>query len=1014
MSMTIAHNISAINTHRQLGVSSNSMGKAIEKLSSGYRINVGADDPSGLVISEQLRSQISGLGRAVQNSSEASNLIGVAEGALNEMNSILKKMRALAIHAANSGVTSPDEVAADQAELDSGIETINRIANTTKYSDQHLLNGSKELIYDVSTAVDSPDDHPLLNTKMTRVDEIFKREGVAMTVGFTGSVNRWQTNWETSAQRAYLEADNANSLCEVEGSHITAKQEFILTGTGGSRLFNFSQGTHLGQMVSSINNVRDSTGIGATLTFASDVRIDTSRVGVTSGPKYPTAANPVATPATPLIDLTNSGSYVYKTGDVQIYGAGMNNPETAKINKFTLTEDAANAFKVGYNCDGDGKIYAKIVDKATNSIEYYKDRDLTMLIGAGDSNYFSAANNSGIPPSSKQYLDGIFIELNQANCQNLDVFEIGVVGQRLDNMKDMSVEGLSGWCDTDNSIMTGVDLGTNTSELGDIFFRYTPLTEEYGTTASGANVKIAKTFKVEAFSDSSMDPDYLVASTGVVTNHPIMTSGNFLSQTVTLDSVTMQNGKNSGLTLTLNVPNPGATAKMPQGASSGAVMPTGITTGSISFNNLGMRVYAVDYGSQETIRIQNKAGNLFYQYREGNSLEKKMIDPETTKLVKGQDAQFTLNGTPILTNGLVANTTTPDFSGSLVFNAGKLGETGLAVTGHENGKLYSKAGALQGIEENEPDLVLYRRSFEPPAVTVPMASGVGATGLLDAKGNPVSLYVDLTQLDPTVEAKIVPGNASPVSLMVSGASPKMFLTINIAAMGSGAPLTVREPINVENLADGYYITDPNLKGMFIKSDILVDMGRSSAKTTQSAETIMPSSGDLLLEVNTYATNPRSSTVDRLDHFEGGMQFQLGNTEGVQDRTVYSVQSMDISNLGRITWEGRDYCLQDVLGGGIASLSRDPVLSMRILEQAINDVTGVRARLGAFQANMLETNINALNVAIENITKTESAIRDTDMAEESTNFTRFQIMQQAGTSMLAQANQSSQNVLSLLQ
>jgi flagellin len=150
------------------------------------------------------------------------------------------------------------------------------------------------------------------------------------------------------------------------------------------------------------------------------------------------------------------------------------------------------------------------------------------------------------------------------------------------------------------------------------------------------------------------------------------------------------------------------------------------------------------------------------------------------------------------------------------------------------------------------------------------------------------------------------------------------------------------------------------------------------------------------------------------NFLGGMQFQLGNTEGDQDRTVYSIPSMAMSELGRIEWDGSEYCLQNVLGGGIASLSRDPILSMRILSQAIDDVSTLRARLGAFQANMLQTNINSLDVAIENITKTESAIRDTDMASESTQFTRFQVMQQAGTSMLAQANQATQNVLTLLQ
>ena len=170
MGLTINTNIAALNTQRNLSRSNSMLSKSLEKLSSGFKINVAADDPSGLIISEQLRSQINGLERAVRNSQEASNVIGITEGALIEMNAILRKMRALALHAANSGVTAPDQVRADQAEIDSGIQTIERIANTTRYSDQFLLNGSKGLVFDRTTTVDGPGDLALMNLDLTRVE----------------------------------------------------------------------------------------------------------------------------------------------------------------------------------------------------------------------------------------------------------------------------------------------------------------------------------------------------------------------------------------------------------------------------------------------------------------------------------------------------------------------------------------------------------------------------------------------------------------------------------------------------------------------------------------------------------------------------------------------------------------------------------------------------------------------------------------------------------------------------
>ncbi len=106
-------------------------------------------------------------------------------------------------------------------------------------------------------------------------------------------------------------------------------------------------------------------------------------------------------------------------------------------------------------------------------------------------------------------------------------------------------------------------------------------------------------------------------------------------------------------------------------------------------------------------------------------------------------------------------------------------------------------------------------------------------------------------------------------------------------------------------------------------------------------------------------------------------------------------------------------MKDVFGGGMASLSQAPTLAMAIIEQAIGDVSELRAQIGAVQTNMLQTNSNNLAVTMENIQKTESGIRDADMADEMTEFTKQQVLQNAAMSMMSQANQASQNVLQLL-
>lgn len=142
MSLRINQNSAAMNAHRQLQNTDNQMASSIEKLSSGYRINRSADDPAGLVISENLRSQISGLGQAISNSQDAINMVKTAEGALTEVNSLLGTMRDLAVHASNVGMNDTKALDADQAQIASATAALNRIATNTQFGSKKLLNGT--------------------------------------------------------------------------------------------------------------------------------------------------------------------------------------------------------------------------------------------------------------------------------------------------------------------------------------------------------------------------------------------------------------------------------------------------------------------------------------------------------------------------------------------------------------------------------------------------------------------------------------------------------------------------------------------------------------------------------------------------------------------------------------------------------------------------------------------------------------------------------------------------------
>lgn len=152
MALRINHNITALDAWRNLTNTTRKMSTTMEKLSSGYRVNRAADDPAGLVISEQFRAQIAGLNRAVQNSEASINMIQTAEGALNEINNLLVGMRELAIHAANQGVNDESQLAADQAEITNALSTIDRISANTQFGTKKLLDGSTANVASITTS----------------------------------------------------------------------------------------------------------------------------------------------------------------------------------------------------------------------------------------------------------------------------------------------------------------------------------------------------------------------------------------------------------------------------------------------------------------------------------------------------------------------------------------------------------------------------------------------------------------------------------------------------------------------------------------------------------------------------------------------------------------------------------------------------------------------------------------------------------------------------------------------
>ncbi|HWH32994.1 MAG TPA: flagellin [Egibacteraceae bacterium] len=219
--MRINQNIMAFNSYRNLTTTNTQLGKSLEKLSSGFRINRAADDAAGLVVSEGLRAQISGLRVATRNAQDGVSVVQTAEGALTEVHSMLRRMRDLAVQASNTGANDADARAAAQAEIDELTAEVGRISDKTKFGGTALLDGT----YGISPATVKSDTAGFAATggsfAFTVNDQFTVRVdgGAAVTVTLDAST-RTADGLETYLQnkiQGALYADNQ------DGSKVTVK-----------------------------------------------------------------------------------------------------------------------------------------------------------------------------------------------------------------------------------------------------------------------------------------------------------------------------------------------------------------------------------------------------------------------------------------------------------------------------------------------------------------------------------------------------------------------------------------------------------------------------------------------------------------------------------------------------------------------------------------------------------------------------------------------------------------------
>jgi flagellin len=285
----INHNISSLQAMHRLTANQNALSTSLERLSSGMRINRGKDDPAGLIASETLRSELKGITGAITNSTRANNVISTAEGALNEVSALLLEIRELVTTSANTGALADEELDANQLQIDSLLESIDRIANTTQFNGKKLLDGSLE--YTLSS-VDTSD-----------LDEVRVYGAKPPETGSLPIVVEVTNSAETAQLRFSGAGTSAANTVSIR-----------VAGEIGSEVFSFGASTAISGMAATINSFTDVLGVSAVASasylyfnstgYGEDAFVTVTSIGTDS---FSTAYNNGSTWTTPSTGNTDRG-----------------------------------------------------------------------------------------------------------------------------------------------------------------------------------------------------------------------------------------------------------------------------------------------------------------------------------------------------------------------------------------------------------------------------------------------------------------------------------------------------------------------------------------------------------------------------------------------------------------------------------------------------------------------------------------------------------------------------------
>ncbi len=1064
-------NVSSLNAQKTLARSNATLQESLTRLSTGLRINTGKDDPAGLIASEVLRSDIIGVQRAITNSQRANQMIATADSALGQVSALLNDVRGLISEAANTGAMSAEQISANQLQIDSSLEAIDRIAQVTQFQGRRLLDGSLDFITD-GIDTDSITDLQIDQANFGTQTEV----GVAVEV----------VEQATQAELHYEHGAIADDVVLEIG------------GKNGFEAFNFAGGSTIEDLANAINLVADALGVRAevqqeatqgTIVASSygtdnDIVITAAQAGMDEGDirvKY--TADPAGNASPAAVYTPPSGEepglievqLETQTWEQAVYTFGA--ADAVADNAFTVTANQAGADYNGYtftfaSTGGAASIAIDVAGKTVTvddgasgagsaaALKIQLDADplfnsmFTVATGADGGAATGFIDTGAFVPGTYQTTTGVdggailSTGNDVVNMLNTEPTLSGVISAALAEGNDghetvtaFQEVAFYGSSEADNHLQFLGPEGTR-----NVRFVSTPGTSLGVDLSSDPRVL---DFASAVFQGTNADSSFKISARqkGEEFNDVDVVINNSATEVAVWDAQTK--------TLTLNVNLGGASTLQDvidlvnnnANVSSYFRAETwGLADGTATFSDTDLDTASVTLAggvkSEGSLIVNLETNSAGLVQTTANDLIDYFNDTAS------HSAEFAALGIS------VSNVEGSDGSGVLAATDEDLV---FATSGTDMQNANSSATILTTNGEEAIFTITAKTSgaeYDGIAVEFEDTAAVGAETITydsTTKTVTVSINAGTTTAQTIVDMinDVNPGASDEVKELFTASLTQDLYGIAAIDSGGGGLLTVNDSgtfsgglvdAGAENgaaLLGNEDQANVGLRFMAVEygSDAFVSVralnGTSFSVVDQDDTEVDRVDGtDVDARINgikavgkglTATLNTSSldlsfsldETVVDGDTMSfrivgGGAQFQLGPDVVSNQQARLGISSVNTAKLGGVA--GR---LFELRSGGAKDLENNVISAAMVIEEVITQVTTLRGRLGAFQRTTLETNIASLADTLEALTEAESSIRDADFAQESASLTRNQILVQSGISVLTIANQNPESVLSLL-